>query len=106
MLHTKPRLALGASSNELQLYTMHNSIFSQASSELQKVLSDQGFTGPEQASVTVSQSLDAITPSLFQSGLCAGYPLKPAPHQYFVAQEFSADRQDLLCALEETFSVF
>ena len=85
---------------------MHDSILRQASVDLQEVLSSQGFAEPEQATTTLEASLADLPPLLFQSGLCAGYPLKPAPHQYFVAQEFSADREDLLRALEGAFRVF
>jgi len=85
---------------------MRDSIFKQVSSDLKKILNDQGFTGPEQATATLAKSLAVVTPSLFQSGLCAGYPLRPSPNEYFVAQEFSADREDLLKALEEAFKVF
>lgn len=85
---------------------MHDSILRQASIDLQKALIRQGLAGPQQATAILETSLASVPPSLFQSGLCAGYPLKPAPHQYFVAQEFSADREDLLCALEEAFRVF
>ncbi len=85
---------------------MHDSILRQASVDLQEALSSQGLAEPEQATATLKASLADLPPLFFQSGLCAGYPLKPAPHQYFVAQEFSADREDLLRALEGAFRVF
>jgi hypothetical protein len=85
---------------------MPDSILRQASVDLQEALISQGLAEPEQATATLEATLADLPPLLFQSGLCAGYPLKPAPHQYFVAQEFSADREDLLRALEGAFRVF
>jgi hypothetical protein len=61
---------------------------------------------PEQAARTIAAAIPAERPLLFQSGLCLGYPLEPSPDQYFVAQEFSADRDDLLRALEAAFHEF
>lgn len=34
-----------------------------------------------------------------RNGLCSGYPLRPLPDRYFIAQEFSANRDDLREAL-------
>jgi hypothetical protein len=78
-----------------------------AASGLQETLRAEGLTEPNQAAQAIAASLLAGQPLLFQrGGLCPGYPLTPAPQQYFVAQEFSADRDDLLRALETAFQSF
>jgi hypothetical protein len=85
---------------------LRNSILNQATGDLQGVLRDEGLSDPEQAAQTIAANIPAERPLLFKTGLCRGYPLEPSPHQYFVAQEFSSDCDDLLRALEEAFSEF
>jgi hypothetical protein len=80
------------------------SVLRQATQGLQEVLRDEGLAEPTQATRTIAATLPTKQPLLFQAGgLCPGYPLTPAPQQYFVAQEFSAGRDDLLRALEAAF---
>ena len=85
---------------------LRSSILHQASDDLQELLYSEGLAEPAQAAQTIAATITAERPLLFQTGLCAGYPLEPAPHQYFVAQEFSPDRDDLLRALETAFQGF
>lgn len=81
-------------------------ILQQATDDLHNVLSSQGLAEPIQATRTIAATISAERPLLFQTGLCTGYPLEPSPNQYFVAQEFSPDRDDLLQALETAFQTF
>jgi hypothetical protein len=85
---------------------LRSAILQQATDDLQDVLRGEGLAEPAQATQTIAAAISAERPLLFQTGLCAGYPLTPSPHQYFVAQEFSPDRDDLLRALEATFREF
>jgi len=85
---------------------LRSSVLRQATGGLQEVLRTEGLAEPEQAVQTIAAAIPAERPLLFQTGLCAGYHLEPAPHQYFVAQEFSPDRDDLLRALEAAFQQF
>lgn len=85
---------------------VQDSVLHQATGDLKIVLEDEGLTEPKQAAQTIAAKIPADRPFLFRTGLCRGYPLEPSPEQYFVAQEFSADRDDLLRALEEAFSEF
>ena|SRR5579872_5499951 len=78
----------------------------QAADDLRDVLNQEGLAEPNQAAATIAAALPASQPLLFQSGLCAGYPLTPAPREFFVAQEFSADRADLFSALSAAFQSF
>src|SRR5437773_12112076 len=59
-----------------------------------------------QSEATEGQKEEYKRPLLFQTGLCAGLPLEPCPNEYFVAQEFSADREDLFASLETAFQRF
>lgn len=82
---------------------MQDSTLTQVGTALKELLNSERLDAP----VLTADALHAITPALsrlFESGLCAGYPLQAAPRQYFVAQEFSADREDLLRALEGAFA--
>jgi hypothetical protein len=83
-----------------------NAVLKQATGDLQGVLRDEELSEPEQAAQTIAAKIPTERPLLFKRGLCRGYPLEPSPHQYFVAQEFSADRDDLIRALEAAFSEF
>ncbi len=83
-----------------------NSVLNQATGDLQRVLREEGLSEPEQAAQSIAANIPAKRPILFEAGLCRGYPLQPSPQEYFVAQEFSPDRDDLLRALEESFSEF
>ncbi len=85
---------------------LHSSILHQTTEDLQELLESEGLAEPEQAARTIAAAIPAERPLLFQTGLCAGYPLEPSPDQYFVAQEFGADRDDLLRALEAAFREF
>jgi len=81
-------------------------VLRQATGGLREVLRSEGLAEPVQAARTIAANLSAQPPMLFQTGLCAGYPLEPSPQEYFVAQEFSPDRDDLLRALEAAFQAF
>jgi hypothetical protein len=62
-----------------------------------------GLDQPDLVAAAIRRSLAERVPSLFQAGaLCAGYPLTPAPAEYFVAHEFSREKiADLRRALKE-----
>lgn len=45
-------------------------------------------------------------PMFEAGGLCSGYPLKAVPDHYFIAQEFSAERDDLRIALTNALAEF
>jgi hypothetical protein len=83
-----------------------SAVLSQVTGSLQEVLSSEGLAEPEQAARTIAATIPSERPLLFRTGLCPGYPLEPSPHQYFVAQEFSPDRDDLLHALGAAFREF
>jgi hypothetical protein len=85
---------------------IQDSILNQAAGDLQRALRQEGLSEPEQAVRTIAANIPDERPLLFKTGLCRGYLLEPSPRQYFVAQEFSADRDDLLRALEDAFSEF
>lgn len=46
------------------------------------------------------------SPMFETGGLCSGYPLIPRPNQYFIAQEFSSEREDLRQALSGALDEF
>lgn len=56
----------------------------------------------------IKAALDVATHgAMFEpDGLCSGYPLQPMPDRYFVAQEFSANRDDLRGALADALKAF
>lgn len=56
----------------------------------------------------IKAALDGATQgAMFEpDGLCSGYPLQPMPDRYFVAQEFSANRDDLRGALADALKAF
>src|SRR5690349_9341158 len=45
-------------------------------------------------------------PLFAPSGLCSGYPLRPMPSHFFLAQEFGPDRDDLRDSLAIAFKSF
>jgi len=85
---------------------LQSSLLNRATGDLEEVLRSEGLAEPEQAAHTIAAAIPSERPLLFRMGLCPGYPLAPSPQQYFVAQEFSADRDDLLRALEAAFRDF
>jgi hypothetical protein len=85
---------------------VRDSVFRQAGGDLYEVLKEEGLAEPQQAAETINASIPAGRNMIFDSGLCAGYPLVASPGEYFVAQEFSVDRDDLLRALEVAFGGF
>ena len=46
------------------------------------------------------------SPMFEAGGLCSGYPLKAIPDHYFIAQEFSSERDDLRDALTKALAEF
>ena len=56
--------------------------------------------------ITASLNLAPRGAMFEPGGLCSGYPLQPMPDRYFVAQEFSPDRDDLRNALAAALSKF
>jgi hypothetical protein len=81
---------------------MQDSTLTQAGNDLLEILKGEGSGETIRTAATSAASAPTLS-RLFESGLCAGYPLRPSTGQYFVAQEFSDDREDLLRSLEEAF---
>jgi len=82
---------------------------SQLESEVQTIKRDLGLDrSPTRIAEEIRQSLEAAPrDGLFASGgLCNGYPLQPLADRYFVAQEFSASRDDLRFALTTALDDF
>ncbi|HXD30975.1 MAG TPA: hypothetical protein VN643_07660 [Pyrinomonadaceae bacterium] len=63
--------------------------------------------GLDRSTAAIKQSIEgslnaASEGSMFgSSGLCPGYPVRPMPEHYFVAQEFNTSRDDLRYALSD-----
>jgi len=69
---------------------------------LQAIKQHLGLDRPQAVIIEeIKAALDAAPRgAMFESGgLCSGYPLRPMPGRYFVAQEFRPDRDDLRGAL-------
>jgi hypothetical protein len=76
---------------------------------LQDIKQHLGLDRPQEAIVEeIKAALDAAPRgAMFErGGLCSGYPLKPMPDRYFVAQEFSPGRDDLRGALSAALAEF
>jgi hypothetical protein len=55
----------------------------------------------------IQSTIKARLPKIFsEGGLCQGKPVYPAMDQFFVGQEFSSDKDDLLLALSDAFREF
>lgn len=61
----------------------------QAAAELAAEMDEAGMLSDAAATVALETRL-ATRPPLFTDGLCAGRPLRPTPHQYFVSHSFDA----------------
>lgn len=77
--------------------------------DLQAIKRHLGLDRPQTIIVEeIKVALDAAPRgAMFEpGGLCSGYPLRPMPDHYFVAQEFSPDRDDLRSALAAALAEF
>jgi hypothetical protein len=77
--------------------------------DLQAIKQYLGLDRPQTVIVgEIRAALDAAPrgPMFEPGGLCGGYLLKPMPDRYFVAQEFSPDRDDLRGALATALAEF
>ena len=77
--------------------------------DLQAIKQHLGLDRPQTVIIEeIKAALDAAPRGeMFKlGGLCSGYPLRPMPDRYFVAQEFRPDRDDLRGALAAALAEF
>jgi len=80
-----------------------------SASSLQEIKQHLGMNRPQSVIVEeIKASLDAVPRgAMFEhGGLCSGYPLEPMPDHYYVAREFTPDRDDLRGALATALAEF
>ncbi len=92
----------------LQQLDAHTALLQQIIANTEAIKEGLGLDRPQpEIRNEIQASIESQRPDMFKAGgLCAGRPLFPALDQFFVAQEFSPDREDLLRALASTFRDF
>ena len=85
----------------LQQLDQHTTLLQQIVANTEVIKKGLGLDrSQEEIRAEIQTSIDTTRPALFDmGGLCAGRPLTPTTDRFFVAQEFSEDRDDLLNAL-------